>query len=136
MWHHRNIWWTACLFILSGFLLVGTRSTAGDKKKDEKKSTGPLLSKSAELKKDDEKDTKKELKNSPRKVYPITLTGGKAYQIDLRSKDFDAFLRLEDAQGKEVAFNDDLDEATTRDSRIIYKPAKTGDFKIIVTSYD
>src|SRR5262249_5576113 len=56
-------------------------------------------------------------------------------QIDLKSKDFDAFLRLEDAKGKEVAFNDDANPSTF-DSRIIYKVAKTGEFKIIVTSFD
>ena len=47
--------------------------------------------------------------NSPRKVYKVKLTEGKTYQIDLKSKDFDAVLRLEDPAGKEIAFNDDFE---------------------------
>ncbi len=121
---------------------------AGDKKKDdaqkgakkeEKKTEGPtkaepILSKTGELKATDEKDTK--LKQSPRKLFPIKLVEGKVYQIDLKSKDFDAYLRLEDPAGEQVAFNDDLDASTTQDSRIVYKAAKSGDYKIIVTSFD
>jgi hypothetical protein len=113
------------LLTVASLLVVGMTGLAG----------GPLLSKSAVLKKDDEKDTRAEFKNSPRKVYTVALTAGKAYQIDLKSKDFDTVLRLEDAKGKEVAFNDDVDPSTF-DSRIIYKAAASGDFKIIVTCFD
>jgi hypothetical protein len=122
MEHQRKTFVLAVVCLLA----ISLTATAG----------GPLLSKSAELSKDDEKDTKPELKGSPRKVYSIALTAGKVYQIDLKSKDFDAYLRLEDAKGNEVAFNDDVNPSISFDARIIYKPATSGDFKIIVTSFD
>ena len=91
-----------------------------------------LLSKNDVLKKDDEKDTKLDLKNSPRKVYPIKLEAGKAYQIDLKSADFDAFLRLEDAKGKEVAYNDDDPAGSTTDSHITTVLPASGSLKHFV----
>ena len=63
------------------------------------------------------------------------LTEGKSYQIDLKSKDFDAVLRLEDPTGKEIAFNDDAGPDTL-DSRIIQTINKTGEYKIIATCLD
>ena len=100
---------------------------------EKKKKPDPILDKSSELKKDDDKDTR--LTKSPAKVFRVTLTGGARYQIDLKSKAFDAYLRLLDTKDNEVAFNDDADIATF-DSRIVYQPAKTGDFKIVITSLD
>ena len=98
----------------------------------ETKKAEVLFSKAEELTDADGKDTK--LKNSFRKAYAVKLTEGKAYRIDLNSKDFDTFLRLESPDGKEVAFNDDIDEKDLN-SRIIYLAPKTGEYKIIVTSY-
>ncbi|MBI3823532.1 MAG: PPC domain-containing protein [Planctomycetes bacterium] len=108
------------------------------KKKEEKKADGPtklipIQSKNDELKAGDPKDTK--LTQSPRRIVPIELAAGITYQFDLKSKDFDAYLRLENAAGEEVAFNDDAD-LSTLDARIVYKAAKGGEYKIIVTSFD
>jgi hypothetical protein len=148
MFDCRNIWRLACLVGMAGLafvLLVDRTLPAGGKKTDEKKAEKkkeekkdqkkpePLLDKSEELKAGDERDTKQT--KSPRKVYPVKLIAGKKYQIDLKSKDFDAYLRLLDSQNKEVAFNDDSNPATF-DSRIVYQPASTGVYKIVVTSYD
>jgi hypothetical protein len=107
-------------------ICIGTsRISAGDK----------LLSKSGELTKADEKDTRLELKNSPRKVFPVKLAKGKTYQIDLKSKDFDAFLRLVDDKDRELAYNDDADPSSY-DARIVFKAPADGDYKIIATSFD
>ncbi len=140
----RNPSIAACLVLAAGFFVFGVNSGAGEKKQDKKKeepkkkdepkkNPEPILSKSAELTAEDEKDTKRT--KSPRKVYKVTLEGGKRYKIDLASRSFDAYLRLLDAEDKEVAYNDDLD-LTTFDARIVYEPAKTGAFKIVVTSFD
>ena len=96
------------------------------------KSVGAIFSKLDELSNDDDKDVK--LTNSPCKKYTVKFAEGKIYQIDLKSKDFDAFLRLEDPTGKEVAYNDDAPGGSTLDSQIIYKAPKAGDFKIVATS--
>jgi thiol-disulfide isomerase/thioredoxin len=126
--------WLAAVLLGSGCLLspAAPRATAQEPKQ------GPirgemLLSKSESLTDDDEKDTK--LKNAHRKVYKIKLSEGKAYRIDLTSKDFDAFLRLEDPKGKEVAFNDDVGPGNLN-SRIVYLATKSGEYSIIATSFD
>jgi hypothetical protein len=110
--------------MLGCFLASGLSARAGEAQ----------LNKNEELKADDEKDTKLTL--SPRKVYKVKLAEGKTYQMDLKSKDFDAFLRVEDATGLEVAFNDDARGGGTYDSRVIYKAPKSGEYSIIATSLD
>jgi thiol-disulfide isomerase/thioredoxin len=106
-------------------LLVGQRALAQDKDK--------LLSKSDSLTDKDQKDTK--MKNSYRKVFTVKLTEGQAYKIDLSSTDFDTFLRLENAKGKELAFNDDIDPKNL-DSRLIFVAPKTEEYKIIATTFE
>jgi thiol-disulfide isomerase/thioredoxin len=125
MLKNRNSLWAASSLGLVCLLLAGVNVGAGDKQ-------GAILSKQGVLKEDDAKDTK--LTTSPSTKYPIKLTAGKTYRIDLKSTDFDSFLRLEDSTGKEVAFDDD--GGGFPDAQINYKAPKTGDYTIIVTSYD
>src|SRR5579883_2938777 len=47
------------------------------------------------------------LTESHRKIYDLTLKAGRTYVIDMTSTDFDAFLRLEDSTGQELAKDDD-----------------------------
>ena len=136
---HRRSWLAACSLIVACVLLSGVNVGAGDKdkKKVEKKKeeAKPLLTKAEELTADDEKDTHPRLNMSPRKVYKFQMAEGKTYQIDLKSKDFDSVLRLEDVTGKQVALNDDY-APPLLDSRIIYRAPKAGEFKIIATNLD
>lgn len=129
----RQIWFTACLVVSACLWLPTLATSASDKKKDEKKKIEPIFSKDEELTDKDEKDTHPFLKRSPRKDYPIKLTERKIYQIDLKSKDFDAVLRLEDSTGKEVAFNDDAPGEKTLNARILYKATASAEYKIIAT---
>jgi hypothetical protein len=134
VFHHRRIWFAACLLLLGGLWFSGMTTSAADNKKDEKKKDiEPIFRKSEELTNKDEKDTHPLLKHSPRKTYSVKLSEGKVYQIDLKSKDFDSVLRLEDSSGKEVAFNDDAPGEKTLDARIFYKATATAEFKIIAT---
>jgi hypothetical protein len=74
---------------------------------------------------------------SRHKVHEVTLEAGKCYQIDLSSKEFDTFLRLEDAKKVQIAFNDDIN--VTRgivDSRLFFAPLETARYRLIVTSYE
>jgi hypothetical protein len=117
---------------------------AGEKqadKKEEKKKKGTkkgnqLLNKSDELTQSDQTDTNPIVSKSRRKVYTVKLSAGKAYQIDLKSKDFDAFLRLEDPAGKELVVNDDVAGSASLDSRIYYKVTKPGEYRVVATSLD
>src|SRR5450755_392722 len=108
MSHIRRAVSAASLLALASLLWSSLAVHAGaqDKKKGEPKVSGAVLNKVDELADTDPKDTK--LTNSPCKVYKVKLTEGKTYQIDLKSKEFDAVLRLEDPAGKEVGFNDDF----------------------------
>jgi Caspase domain len=67
------------------------------------------------------------------KVYTVQLQKGMTYTIDMKSKEVDSFLRLEDANGKELTFNDDGGEG--RDARIVFTPGETGTYRIIATTY-
>ena len=135
MTNFRNTYLAASLFVLGCFLLIGGRLSAGEKKETPKAAL--LLSKAEELTDDDEKDTHPALEDSCRgDPARSKLAAGKTYQIDLKSKAFDAVLRLEDSAGKEVAFNDDFNPGASLDSRIVYAATKAGEYTIIATCLD
>jgi thiol-disulfide isomerase/thioredoxin len=115
------------LSVLAGAaFLAGSAGLAADKKEG-----GMALKLDGELTKEDPKD--KMLRNSYSKVHPFKMIAGRAYRIDLKSKDFDAFLRLEDPKGKMVAYDDDSGGGL--DARIVYKAKEGGEYKIIATSF-
>lgn len=72
------------------------------------------------------------------KTYNVALTKGKRYSIVLESQMFDAFLRLEDATGKQLAFNDDGGGIPGVlfgfNSHIEFRPAANGNYRVIATS--
>jgi hypothetical protein len=68
------------------------------------------------------------------KLHTIKMVPGSTYTIDLQSIDFDAYLRLEDPSGKQVAEDDD--GAGSLNSRIVYTPQSEGEYRIIVTTCD
>lgn len=88
------------------------------------------LSIDAQLTRDDPTDTA--LTDAPRKIVSVRLKAGQRYVIDLKSKDFDAFLRLENAQGKELARDDDSGGGL--DARIRFVAPADGVYHIIATS--
>jgi len=69
---------------------------------------------------------------SHRKIYSVKLQAGKTYQIDHQSKAFDAFLRLEDAQGTQQAADDD--SGGNLNARIVFQCITDGTYRIIATS--
>jgi hypothetical protein len=70
-------------------------------------------------------------KDSPCKIYTVTMAAGKQYQIDLVAQQFDAYLRLENAAGQEVA-NDD-DGGGMLNAQIVYNCPQAGEYRIIAT---
>jgi WD40 repeat protein/HEAT repeat protein len=64
-------------------------------------------------------------------IYP--MRAGQTYVIDLESKDFDAYLRLENAGGKHLICDDDSGGGT--DSRLVFRAPDTGRYRLIVTSF-
>lgn len=67
------------------------------------------------------------------KTYTFKMTQGKNYQLDMKSTEFDSYLRLEDPQGTQVAQDDD--GGGFPNARMIYRALKTGDYTIICTTY-
>jgi hypothetical protein len=73
--------------------------------------------------------------NNPHKVYTTKLTKGDKIVIELKSKDFDAVVIVEDAKNKVLAFNDDDPEGGgTLDSRLVWTVPADGEYRIIATS--
>ena len=117
---------TPLAIIAAGALVLGARIGAGekkDKKPDELAINDELIN--ADLK-------DKVRKDSLCKTYTYKMTAGKTYLIDMKSRDFDSFLRLEDPDGTQVAEDDD--SGGKLDARIVYRAAKTGEYTVCATS--
>jgi hypothetical protein len=103
---------------------------------DAKKADGEDLKVSGTLSADDPKDKVKT--GSPHKVHEFKMKAGSIYIIDLMSQKFDAYLRLEDSTGKQLAEDDDSGAflGGFPDARIVYKAVKDDTYRIIATSFD
>jgi hypothetical protein len=64
------------------------------------------------------------------KVSTIKLSAGKSYQIDMMSQKIDAYLRLEDATGKQLARDDD-----SGDGRIVFNCPVDGTCRVVATTF-
>jgi hypothetical protein len=121
--------WT--LAVLLGVLAASQPLVAGGtqavKKIEQMKETGAFTN-------DSPKD--KVQVDCPCNVYPFQCVAGRTYTIELRSDEFDAYLRLEDASGKTIAHDDDSGGGTLgTDARIVFKADKSGPHAIVATSF-
>jgi hypothetical protein len=66
------------------------------------------------------------------KEYVIDLEAGKSYTIDLESRDFDSYLRLEQLDG--VMIREDDDSGGNLNSRIQFVPPQTASYVVVATS--
>jgi V8-like Glu-specific endopeptidase len=69
------------------------------------------------------------------KTYPLHVHAGAAYTIDLSSKEFDSYLRLEDAKHKVLAEDDDGAAKNSQDARIVYKASRDETLTIVAISF-
>jgi hypothetical protein len=120
-------WILALAVVLALGLLMQSTSGAGDKKKDEPAKDVVV---DAELTNADLKD--KVLTESFCKTYTYKMIEGRTYQIDMKTGAFDAFLRLENSAGTQVAADDD--SGGMLNARIVYRATKTEDFTICCMS--
>jgi len=71
----------------------------------------------------------------PSRVYNVHLVQGRTYIIDLRSQQFDSFLRLEDGAFRQIAQDDDSGGGVNGlDARIIFRCPRTDNYRVIATS--
>lgn len=117
-------------FVAAVAWLAQPHLCAQDKKDKEKQPEEKEVVVNSELNNGDLKD--KVLTQSFAKTYVYKMTQGQTYQIDMISQAFDAYLRLEDPKGTQVAADDD--SGGMLNARIIYKPNATGDFTICAMS--
>ena len=73
------------------------------------------------------------VKGKPAQVHRFTLSADKTYIIDLESTDFDPYLRILDAGGKQLAEDDD--SGGNLNARIRFTPPKDGDYQIVATRF-
>lgn len=85
-----------------------------------------------------------------RKVYQVSLVAGTSYQIDIASPDFDASLRIEDAQGKDFhdieykGFLKYLDRLTGKEgprtgkfnAQVVFEAPRTETYRIVATTFE
>jgi S1-C subfamily serine protease len=69
-----------------------------------------------------------------RKTFTLPLKAGATYTFDLKSKQFDAFLRLEDPDGKKLAEDDD--SGGNMNARIVHRARQDGEYRIIATTFE
>jgi hypothetical protein len=65
--------------------------------------------------------------------YDLTLTAGRRYIIDMDSAHFDAFVKLQNADGAIVAFEDEC--GAMRTARMVFEPTQTATYRVVATSY-
>jgi thiol-disulfide isomerase/thioredoxin len=121
-----RIWAVALLALLA---VTFAAAATGDKDKD--KGTDKEFKVDGKLTADDPKDKRT---GTASKVHTQQLKAGQIYAIRMVSDEVDAFLRLEDASGKELALNDDEGPGTFN-AKIVFKCKKDADYKIIATCF-
>jgi hypothetical protein len=68
------------------------------------------------------------------KVYTIEMKQGRTYEIDhIAAPNYDAYLRLEDPEGKHLAHDDD--SGGNLNSRLTYNCPRSGRYRIIATTF-
>jgi thiol-disulfide isomerase/thioredoxin len=77
---------------------------------------------------DDPKDPQR---NTPCKIHVVALKAGQRYTIDMIGRGFDAFLRLEDKAGKQLAEDDD--SGGDQNAQIVFNCTMDGDYRIFCT---
>ncbi len=72
--------------------------------------------------------------DEPSKSFMVKLKKGRTYVIDMVSTDFDAYLRLEDDDGTQLAEDDD--SGGGQDAQIVFHADADANYKIIATRCD
>ena len=111
---------TVVLALLSASLGLAQAGKAG---KEIVRVTGQLSA-------DDPKDARR---NTPHKVHLVKMKAGRQYTIDMKSRQFDAYLRLEDRPGNQL--DEDDDSGGMLDAQMVFNCAKDGEYRVICTSF-
>jgi len=116
---------TACLAVGVLGSLASAQPTRSDAQQTRMLRLGKVTGK---LTKTDPQDSSRHYQ-----VYAGHLNAGETYRIDLESKEFDAFLRLEDEEKRKLAEDDDGGGGFN--ARLEFTPNRTGNYRILVASF-
>ena len=119
-----------CRILVWGLVLLVPLPAAWSRESQKDDDKG--LKVEGKLSPDDPKD--KVMTKSPHQVHTMKMKQGQTYQIDLMSRAFDAFLRVEDESGKQLAADDD--SGGNLNSRIYFEVPRDGSYRLIATSLD
>src|SRR5262245_51690602 len=73
------------------------------------------------------------VQNKPAEIHRVRMSPEKTYVVDLESTDFDAYLRILDSHGKQLASDDD--SGGNRNARIRFTPAKEDEYQVVATRF-
>jgi hypothetical protein len=122
--------WRFAFALAFSAVFVQAQLHAGNKKEQPKKEEPRETVVDDALTNADLKD--RVLQQSFCKTYVYKMTQGRTYQLDLMTGAFDAYLRLENPKGDQVAADDDGGDGLN--SRIRYVAPATGDYTICAMS--
>lgn len=126
---HRALLWSLVLVELLPAVGAQGQETRDSKQTAAQENVGTLIIED-KLTADDSKD---KATNRPHKVHTVPLMAGKTYQLDLWSRDFDCYLRIENASGKSLGEDDTRASAGWGNTRIVVKAPETGSYRIIAS---
>ncbi|MFO0969169.1 MAG: PPC domain-containing protein [Gemmataceae bacterium] len=72
-------------------------------------------------------------RDSYQKAFLVRLEAGAPYVIDMKSKELDSYLRLENERGDQLMYDDDSGGGL--DAQMKFRPTTTGVYRIIATTY-
>jgi hypothetical protein len=78
-------------------------------------------------------DLRDKRRNHPCKIHTFKLSKDKTYIIDMESRDFDSYLRIEDVTGKQLAEDDD--SGGNLNARIRFLPPQDAVYQIIAMTF-
>ncbi len=104
-------------------------------KVEQPKEAEPILRKSLKLADADKIDKDRQGLKAKRhmKVEEIEFTAGVTYIIEMKSDDVDPYLILEDANGSQLAADDN--SGGFPNAKIVFRATETGSYRIIATTY-
>ena len=71
----------------------------------------------------------------PAKLYRVKMKGGTKYALNMKSDDIDSFLVVQDAGGKQLAFDDDSGGGTNGfDSKLEFTAPRSGTYKVFAAA--
>jgi hypothetical protein len=74
-----------------------------------------------------------EVMGKPAQIHQMKMSSDKTYLIDMESKDFDAYLRILDSSGKQLASDDD--GGNGRNARLRFTPPEEGNYQVVATRF-